>query len=92
MAQSTEQQMKMYGCLQADIDTDLAENAFSADALMLCMSILSDCQHVMANGTPSGIETARQWMNKTKYILSTIREKQMISLRNGELKTTPVGE
>jgi hypothetical protein len=40
-------------------------------ALMLAMGILSDAQHVMAHGDT---ETARQFINKSKYVISKVMD------------------
>ena len=63
--------LKMYGCYCEDIDADLAD--YLGPKEMFAMSILSDAQHVLAHGDA---ETARQWMNKAKYVISQVmREK-----------------
>lgn len=51
------------------IEDNLYAKLLGKDAgdLMLAMSILSDAQEVMAMG---GVEQARQFINKSKYILS----------------------
>jgi hypothetical protein len=59
--------LKMYGCYCEDIDAELEECMGSKE--MYAMSILSDAQHVLAHGDA---ETARQWMNKAKYVISQV--------------------
>ena len=62
----------MYGCYTEDIDAELAD--YMGPKEMYAMSILSDAQHVLAHGDT---ETARQWMNKAKYVISKVmREKR----------------
>lgn len=65
-------EMKMYGCYREDIDAELEECMGSKE--MYAMSILSDAQHVLAHGDA---ETARQFMNKAKYVISKIKRENM---------------
>jgi len=64
--------LKMYGCYAKDIDAELEECMSSKE--MYAMSILSDAQHVLAHGDA---ETARQWMNKAKYVISKVMRENM---------------
>jgi hypothetical protein len=66
-----ENDLRMYGCYREYIDVELAECIGPKE--MYAMSILSDAQHVLAHGDA---ETARQFMNKAKYVISQVmREK-----------------
>jgi len=63
----------MFGASSADIrnmvETSIyriASEELHADAMMV-MSILSDAQEVMAHGD---VETARQYINRAKYVLN----------------------
>jgi len=70
MSRMTEdEQVQMFGATFAEMD-EMREDAMGGDR-MLAMSILSDAQESMSRG---GIETARRWINKAKYIISTIDE------------------
>jgi Na+/phosphate symporter len=60
-------ELVMYGCYAMDIDFELEESTSSKE--MYAMSILSDAQHVMAHGDT---ETARQFINKAKYVISKV--------------------
>lgn len=60
-------ELVMYGCYAKDIDFELEESMSSKE--MYAMSILSDAQHVMAHGDT---ETARQFINKAKYVISKV--------------------
>jgi hypothetical protein len=60
-------ELVMYGCYAMDIDFELEESMSSKE--MYAMSILSDAQHVMAHGDT---ETARQFINKAKYVISKV--------------------
>lgn len=62
----------MYGCYASDIDFELEESMSSKE--MYAMSILSDAQHVMAHGDT---ETARQFINKAKYVISKVMRENM---------------
>ena len=62
----------MYGCYAEDIDAELEECMGSKE--MYAMSILSDAQHVLAHGDA---ETARQFMNKAKYVISKVMRENM---------------
>jgi hypothetical protein len=61
------------------IEDNLYAKLLGKDAgdLMLAMSILSDAQEVMAMGS---VEQARQFINKSKYILSECMDR--LSERN----------
>ena len=66
-----EQQMHMYGCETTELDSLMSEAIIigeERDLPMLAMSILSDAQHVMAHGD---VETARQVINRAKYVILT---------------------
>ncbi len=72
----------MYGCETADLDTMISEAIITKtftgtpinkgrDLSMLAMSILSDAQHVMEHGDT---DTARQYINRAKYVITEIGE------------------
>lgn len=69
----TEFEQKCYGMSTADIRTQYMESLtarFSGQE-MVVMSILSDCQEMMAMGTgPRAVEHVRKQMNVAKFILS----------------------
>ena len=60
--------MDMYGCTQEALTGMMNSpiNSISGD-YMLVMSILSDAQHVMEYGDNN---TARQFINRAKYVVS----------------------
>ena len=70
---------QMFGCTQESMDDLYQRNLYrstlgdNTGSLMLAMSILSDAQHVMACGDT---EQARQFINKSKYILSKLMDKE----------------
>jgi len=68
-----DQCIKMFGCNKQAM-AELPKQAFGVDiegVTMLTMSILSDAQHVLAHGDA---ETARQYMNKAKFLLGAISD------------------
>lgn len=69
MPTETEQkQIEMFGCTTAEIDTQVATNI--APASILAVSILSDAQELIANGSADAREDARQRINIAKYIIT----------------------
>ena len=73
----TEFEQNCYGMSTADIRTEYMESLtarFSGQE-MVVMSILSDCQEMMAMGTgPRSVEYVRKQMNIAKFILSEMME------------------
>jgi|TARA_Y100000034_G_scaffold125487_1_gene175098 hypothetical protein len=61
-------QTSMFGCTSADIDNAVA-SAISGPRMM-AMSLLSDAQELQAMQTPASLESARQFINKAKYIIT----------------------
>lgn len=74
---------QMFGCTESQVLSMIENNLYAkllgkdAGDLMLAMSILSDAQEVMAMGS---VEQARQFINKSKYILSECMDR--LSERN----------
>lgn len=69
--QTIEEQNKMYGCSTQAIDE--AMNRYDGqESMMLAMSILSDAQMEMSMGNT---ETARQFMNRAKYVISKDKDR-----------------
>jgi len=69
----TEFEQKCYGMSTADIREQYMESltARFSGLEMVVMSILSDCQEMMAMGTgPRAVEHVRKQMNVAKFILS----------------------
>lgn len=64
--------LEMFGCPREAVDAELA--GYFGPKEMYAMSILSDAQEVLARGDA---ETARQWMNKAKYVMSQILVEKM---------------
>ncbi len=73
----TEFESKCYGMSTADIREQYMESltARLSGLEMVVMSILSDCQEMMAMGTgPRSVEYVRKQMNISKFILSEMIE------------------
>ena len=70
---------QMFGCTQEAMDDLYEANLYRSvlgdktGCLMLAMGILSDAQEVMAHGNT---EQARQFINKSKYILSKLMDEE----------------
>lgn len=67
------QQVRMFGMPREDMKESLKGQCFG-NPLMLSMQILSDAQHVMEQGD---VETARQFINKSKWVISKCMEQAM---------------
>ena len=70
---------KMYGMTEAQIRVQYMESftAKTAGLEMVVMSILSDCQEMMAMGTgPRSVEFVRQQMNVAKFILCEMQDQK----------------
>lgn len=73
----TSTDVEMFGCTQDAMDAMMEDCLYRSmlgdtnGALMLAMSILSDAQHVMACGNT---EQARQFINKSKYVISKVMD------------------
>lgn len=65
MAQSKEEQIKMYGCELEPFMESVKDSM--TDPLMAAMSIMSDAQEEIARGLD---ERARQGLNRAKYLIS----------------------
>ena len=68
-----------YGMSEADIRTEYMESftARMSGLEMVVMSILSDCQELMAM---DATEQARKELNRAKYILSEMLEEKSLQL------------
>ena len=69
---SDQRDLEMFGCTKADLVEMLEDTIGSHE--MLAMSILSDAQHVMSHGDT---ETARQFINKAKWVMSQIMKNKL---------------
>ena len=70
---------KMYGMTEQEIRTQYMESltAKFSGLEMVVMSILSDCQEMMAMGTgPRSVEYCRQQMNIAKFILCEMQDQK----------------
>lgn len=73
----TSTDVQMFGCTQDDMDSMIEVSMYRSvlgdtnGLLMLAMGILSDAQHVMACGNT---EQARQFINKSKYVISKVMD------------------
>ena len=68
-------EVRMYGCTEAEMREAVEESItfrFSGPAMM-AMSLMSDCQEMVAYNEPSAniLEDQRQTLNRAKWILST---------------------
>ena len=73
----TEFETKCYGMSEQDIRTQYMESitARFSGLEMVVMSIMSDCQEMLAMGAgPRSVEYVRKQMNVAKYILSEMQE------------------
>ena len=73
----TEFESKCYGMTEQDIREQYMESitAKFSGLEMVAMSILSDCQEMLAIGTgPRSVEYVRKQMNIAKFILSEMME------------------
>jgi 3-deoxy-D-arabino-heptulosonate 7-phosphate (DAHP) synthase len=59
--------LEMFGCYREEIDAYIADCIGPKE--MYAISVLSDAQEILARGDA---ETARQWINKAKYVMSQI--------------------
>jgi len=67
LSEKDQRYMAMYGCTQDDMLCMMNDPInFIGGHYMLAMSILSDAQECIARGKD---ETARQYINKAKYVL-----------------------
>lgn len=64
-----EAEMKMFGGLRDDM-IEANKELWDEDKGMLAMSILSDAQEELSRGHA---ETARQYMNRAKFVISAMR-------------------
>ena len=72
-------EIKMYGMTQDQIRVQYMESltAKFSGLEMVVMSILSDCQEMMAMGTgPRSVEYVRQQMNVAKFILCEMQDQK----------------
>ena len=72
-------EIKMYGMTQDQIRVQYMESltAKFSGLEMVVMSILSDCQEMMAMGTgPRAVEYVRQQMNVAKFILCEMQDQK----------------
>jgi len=69
-------ELQCYGCSAAAIDKMVKEQAFPGTELMFAAGILSDAQETISGeyGEPD-TETARQFINRAKYIIFKQMEK-----------------
>ena len=65
--------IKMFGCTKDELHMML-DDCFG-DYEMLAMGILSDAQEVMKQDP----ETARQFINKAKWVISQIKRNKMVA-------------
>lgn len=78
----TEFEMNCYGMSEADIREEYMNSltARLSGLEMVVMSILSDCQELMANGASElRVETVRKQMNVAKFILSEMMEAKTVA-------------
>jgi hypothetical protein len=66
MKDKAQRDQSMFGCSTADLDQMTEDYKYIDEFNMLAMSILSDSQEEMERGN---FETARQYINKAKYVM-----------------------
>lgn len=71
--------LQMFGVTREEL-LDYAQNPVWDDPLQLCMSILSDAQRHIEIGQG---EVARQYINRAKFLMDKVREKQFPRLKVG---------
>ena len=72
LSEKDKQYMVMYGCTQDDLGQMMANPINRMGGIyMLTLSILSDAQEAMAHGDN---ETARQFINRAKYVIRLNRK------------------
>ena len=90
LSEKDSQYMSMYGCTQDDMLCMMNDPMnFIGGHYMLAMSILSDAQECIACGND---ETARQYINKAKYVMREWRDMDLqtnTSPTVGLTNTTP---
>lgn len=69
---SIDNQVSMFDCSYRELDRMIAD--YIGPLEMLSMSILSDAQEAMSLGHTN---LSRQYMNRAKYVLSVIMERNM---------------
>jgi len=78
----TEFESKCYGMSESDIRTQYMESitARFSGLEMVVMSIMSDCQEMLAMGAgPRSVEFVRKQMNIAKFILSEMQEAKQVA-------------
>lgn len=79
LSEQERREVRMYGCTQAQMREAVEESLtfrFTGPA-MYAMSLMSDCQEMVAHGPYDGdtlaniLEDQRQCLNRAKWILST---------------------
>jgi hypothetical protein len=73
---------KMYGMTEADIRSQYMESltAKHSGLEMVVMSILSDCQEMLAMGAgPRAVEYTRQKLNVAKFILCEMQDQKTLA-------------
>ena len=68
-------EIKMFGCTEAQLKQIVKTQAFPGTELMFAAGILSDAQEAMSGefGEPD-VETARQFINRAKFIMFRLME------------------
>ena len=69
-------ELQAYGCTAGQLDMMVKEQAFPGTEMMFAAGILSDAQEAISGeyGQPD-TETARQYINRAKYIIFKQMEK-----------------
>jgi len=70
-------ELQCYGCSKAQLEHIVKTQCFPGEEIMFAAGILSDAQEVLSAefGEPDH-ETARQYINRAKFIMFRVRENQ----------------
>jgi hypothetical protein len=70
-------ELQCYGCSKAQLEHIVKTQCFPGEEIMFAAGILSDAQEVLSAeyGEPDH-ETARQYINRAKFIMFKVRENQ----------------
>jgi hypothetical protein len=70
-------ELQCYGCSKAQLEQIVKTQCFPGEELIFAAGILSDAQEAISGefGEPD-VETARQYINRAKFIMFKIRENQ----------------
>lgn len=70
-------ELQAYGCSKAQLEHIVKTQCFPGEELIFAAGILSDCQELISGefGQPD-LNEVRQFLNRAKFIMFRLREKQ----------------